>query len=76
MKKVYELGVEETDRRGQLGRDWVTSDEAQMSAKNMNKNIMRCMEKAIKEFKPRPAFEIIKVEDYKPLKVKHKLANY
>jgi glycosyltransferase involved in cell wall biosynthesis len=76
IKKVYELGVEEVDRRGQLGRDWVISDEAQMSARNMNKNIMRCMEKVMKEFKPRPAFEVIKVEDHKPLKVKHKLANY
>jgi hypothetical protein len=76
IKKVYELGVEEVDRRGQLGRDWVISDEAQMSARNMNKNIMRCMEKVMKEFKPRPAFEVIKVEDRKPLKVKHKLANY
>ena len=76
IKKVYDLGVEETTRRGQLGREWVTSDEAQMSAKNMNKNIYRCMEKCFENFKPRPAMDIIKVEDLKPLKVKHKLANY
>ena len=76
IKKVYDLGVEETTRRGQLGREWVTSDEAQMSAKNMNENIYRCMEKCFENFKPRPAMDIVKIEDYKPHKVKHKLANY
>ena len=76
IKKVYDLGVEETTRRGQLGREWVTSDEAQMSAKSMNENIYRCMEKCFENFKPRPAMDIVKIEDYKPHKVKHKLANY
>ena len=42
----------------------------------MNENIYRCMEKCFENFKPRPAMDIIKVEDYKPHKVKHKLANY
>ncbi len=47
-----------------------------MSAKNMNVNITDSIEECFKKFKPRPALDIIKVEDYKPLKVKHKLANY
>jgi len=76
IKRVYDLGEEENTKRGQAGRDWVTSDESMMSAKNMNINIMNSIEECLKKFKPRPALEIIKVEDYKPLKVKHKLANY
>ena len=76
IKRVYDLGEEENTKRGQAGRDWVTSDESMMSAKNMNINVMNSIEECLKKFKPRPALEIIKVEDYKPLKVKHKLANY
>jgi glycosyltransferase involved in cell wall biosynthesis len=76
IERVYSLGKEESNRRGQLGREWVTSDESMMSAKKMNENIYNSMEKCFDSFTPRPDYEIIKVEDHKPLKVKHKLANY
>ena len=76
IERVYSLGKEESNRRGQLGREWVTSDESMMSAKNMNENIYNAMEKCFDSFTPRPDYEIIKIEEHKPLKVKHKLANY
>ena len=76
IERVYSLGKKESNRRGQLGREWVTSDESMMSAKNMNENIYNAMEKCFDSFTPRPDYEIIKIEEHKPLKVKHKLANY
>lgn len=76
IERVYNLGKDETNRRGQVGREWVTSDESMMSAKNMNENIYNAMEKCFDSFTPRPDYEIIKIEEHKPLKVKHKLANY
>ena len=76
IERVYNLGKDESNRRGQVGREWVTSDESMMSAKNMNENIYNAMEKCFDSFTPRPDYEIIKIEEHKPLKVKHKLANY
>tara|TARA_R100001163_G_C5064480_1_gene202115 strand:+ start:96 stop:1529 length:1434 start_codon:yes stop_codon:yes gene_type:complete len=74
--KAYNLSKEERDKRGMKGHEWVMSDEAGMSSKNMSKKVGECMEKAFKNFKPRPSYNVIKIKEYKPPTVKHKIIGY
>ena len=74
--QAYNLGAEERDRRGMKGREWVTSDESQMSAANMCKNISQCMEKAFENFKPRTKYDLIKIVPKDKLRVEHNITNY
>lgn len=76
MKFVYELGKEERDRRGMSGRNWVTSEESNMSSKNMSKKIMESMNKGFENFIPRPQYEVIKVEEDTNKFITHKLTGY
>jgi glycosyltransferase involved in cell wall biosynthesis len=76
LKEAYELGKEERDRRGITAREWVTSEEAQMTGETMTNNIIRCMEKGFDNFTPRPAFDLIKAEDREQKYIKHKLIGY
>ncbi len=69
----YNLTPEERSEKGKKAREWVTSDEAQMSGANMSKNIDQCIQKCFDTFKPRPRFELHKIEDLEPNYVKHKL---
>jgi len=43
-------------------REWVTSDEAMMTVKWMSKNIVDGINETFKKWKPKPKFELIKVE--------------
>lgn len=76
IKEVYDLGKEERTERGLAGREWAKSEEAQMSAVTMSKNISKSMEKAWDNFKPRPSFDLIKVGDRPSKYVEHKLSGY
>jgi glycosyltransferase involved in cell wall biosynthesis len=71
--KVYELGAEERERRGKLAHEWVTSDESMMSAENMGKNIIKHIDKVLATWKPKPKFELIKIESLKKKHLRHKL---
>jgi len=74
--EVYELGPEERKRRGLKGREWVTSEEAGMSANVMCDNVTRVLNTTIETFTPRTRYDIFKVEKYKHENVKHKLTGY
>ena len=76
IKEAYDLGREERNKRGLKGREWVTSEEAQMTGETMTKNIIRCIEKGLESFVPRPAFDLVKVEDREKKVIKHKLTGY
>ena len=67
IRKVYDLGAEERERRGLLGREWVMSKESKMSAVHMCENIIEAVDKTITTFVPREKHEIIKVKE-RPLK--------
>ena len=71
--KVFEMGKEERERRGMLGREWVTSDEAMMTAENMAKNAADCIDETIENFKPRKSYTFTKVEELPKKKLRHKL---
>lgn len=74
--EVYNLNPEERSKRGLAGREWAMSDESQMSAVNMTKNIVRCMHKGFDNFKPRPSYELHKVTDRPSNYIQHKLTGY
>jgi glycosyltransferase involved in cell wall biosynthesis len=73
IEKVYNLGPEERERRGQKAREWATSDESMQSASNMCKNIIDGMEETFAKWKPRKKHELIKVEKIQRKKALHKL---
>lgn len=55
----YNLGREERNRRGLLGREWCMSDESKMSAKSMCENVIKCIDAVFEKFEPRVPFELI-----------------
>ena len=58
IQKVYDMPKKERIKRGASGREWVTSDEANMTAKNMCKNVMKYVDQTFKDFKPRKKFNL------------------
>ena len=74
--EVYLLGGNERTVRGEKGREWALSDEAQMSAVKMSGNVVRCMEEGFKNFKPRPKYEIHKAVPRPSKYIEHKLIGY
>ena len=73
IEKVYNLGPDERQELGLKAREWVTSDESMMSAKNMSKNVIDCVEETFSTWKPRKNFELIKTEKLPRKKIAHKL---
>ena len=52
------MGKEERLRKGALGREWVTSDEAMMSAESMGKNLIKNLEVLFEKWVPRSRFTL------------------
>jgi glycosyltransferase involved in cell wall biosynthesis len=73
IKQMYELGPEERDKRGELGRKWVNSTESMMTAENMANNVILSIDKTFDIFKPRKNFELIKIKKQERKKILHKL---
>lgn len=76
IEKVYSLSPEERQQRGLKGREWVRSDEAMMTAKNMGKNVSDAMDEAFEKFVPRPKYDLVKAEKIAPKYIKHRITNY
>jgi hypothetical protein len=71
--QAFQMGKEERERRGMLGRQWVTSDEAMMTAENMAKNTADCINETLQNFKPHKSYTFTKVEELPKKKLRHKL---
>jgi len=68
---VYNLGQDERDRRGELGREWVTSKESMMTAEAMSNTFIDTVNETLEVFKPKKKYKIRKIEE-RPLKtLKH-----
>jgi hypothetical protein len=63
IEEAYELGPEERNRRGKLAREWVTSEEAQMTGEAMADNMHKCFVQAFENFKPRERFLKLKIKN-------------
>jgi len=71
--EAFEMGREERNRRGMLAREWVTSDEAMMTAENMASNIADTIDATLANFTPRKPYTFTKVEPLPTKKLRHKL---
>ena len=73
LMQSYKMSKEEKVERGLAGREWVTSDESMASARMMNKNVIKYLNKTIDNFKPRNNFEFIKIDKLRVKQLQHKL---
>ena len=73
LEEVYNMGKEERDRRGAAAREWVTSDESGMSARQMCENVIDAMDESFEKFVPRTRFDLYKIEDRPKKYITHKL---
>ena len=70
---VYDMPKEERDAKGLLAREWVTSDESGMSARQMCENVIDAMNESFEKFTPRPRFDLHKITDRPKKRITHKL---
>ena len=73
---VYGLPKDVRDQNGKIGREWVTSKEAQMTASQMCNNIVKSIDETLINFKPRKRFEVFKADKPQSKKVTHALTGY
>jgi glycosyltransferase involved in cell wall biosynthesis len=73
LEKSYRMTKEEKIKAGKAAREWVTSDESMQSARKMNENIIKYVDKTINNFKPRKKFFFSKVEEAPIKQLRHKL---
>ena len=73
IKYWYDMSQEQRDAAGQAAHDWVTSEEAGMSATGMCKNVIESMDEGFDKFVPRERFDIFKVEDLPRKYVQHEM---
>ena len=61
IKYWYDLGNEERERCGELGREWMHLEEVGMTAKLMCQRFMKSMDTAFETWKPRKRYSLYKV---------------
>jgi glycosyltransferase involved in cell wall biosynthesis len=61
--EMYSMGKEERKARGNAAREWVTSDESMMTAKNMSKNFIKYTDKSFDKWTPRALYDFVKIEE-------------
>jgi len=61
MLEVYNLGKDELERRGQLGREWMLSDRCNMNAKALGNKMITDIDKVFSAWNPINRFEIYKL---------------
>ncbi len=79
LASAYSLKMEDSNEYSKLGeaaREWVTSDEAMMTAANMCINVIDGIDETFKTWTPRSTFDLIKIEDYKPNYLKYPVAEH
>ena len=62
IKQYYSMTEEEWNRRGNLGRKWVMSNESMMSAKNMCAGFIRNIDTLFKVWEPPKRFNLINTD--------------
>jgi glycosyltransferase involved in cell wall biosynthesis len=77
--EAYTLKMEDANEYSKLGdaaREWVTSDESMMTAANMCVNVIDGINETFNSWTPRPVFNLIKIEDYKPNHLKYPVSEH
>ena len=65
MKKWYETQPTFREAAGELGRTWMTGEEAKMSADYLGKNMIEYIDYIFENWKPRKPFTLMNTKDYK-----------
>ena len=73
LEVAFNMGREERDRCGIKAREWVTSDESGMSARQMCENVIDAMDETFEKFTPRSRFDLHKVTERPKKYITHKL---
>jgi len=73
IQEVYEMTPEERNKRGMSGREWVQSNESNMSARKMCETTIDTIDETINNFKKRNTFELIKTEKLERKSLVHPL---
>lgn len=76
LEYVYKLPKEQREANGLAGRDWLLSEEAQMTSDSMCNNVIEAMEETFIKFKPRARFDVFKAEKPSSGKITHALTGY
>lgn len=76
IEQMYSLSKQEREKRGQAGYDWVTGDEANMTAEKMSNRVIEVLDEGFSKFKPRPSFDFFKIDDRPAKYIEHKLTGY
>lgn len=63
LKYIYDLGKDERDRRGLVGREWVLSEESGMSSSEVCRRFTFAVDTLFETWKPKNRFELVKVEE-------------
>jgi hypothetical protein len=63
LKEIYDMPKEERVRRGQAGREWVTSSESRMSLNHMAEDFMGAVDHVLDNFEPKSNYTITKIEE-------------
>ena len=62
MRYWYDMDPEQRTEYGKLGREWVCSDESNMSARQMSVRFIECIESCFKNWTPRKRFSLFKIQ--------------
>ena len=76
IEQMYSKGHEERKRIGQAGYEWVTGDEANMTADKMSNRVIEVLDKGFDKFIPRSNYDFYKIEDRPAKYIEHKLTGY
>lgn len=76
IQKVYNLSKEERESNGMKGHEWVTGDEANMTAQKMANRVIEVLDLGFDRFNPRTSFNFYTIEDRPAKYIPHKLTGY
>jgi len=76
IEQVYKLSPKEREAAGKKGYDWVTGDEANMTATKMANRVVEVLDKGFENYTTRELFNFHKVEDRPANYIEHKLTGY
>ena len=63
----YELTPQERKEMGEAGRNWVTGNESNFSARRMSERFIECIDTCLEKWEPRKKFSLFTVEQSKKL---------
>jgi glycosyltransferase involved in cell wall biosynthesis len=76
IRAIYDLKTSNENEYNDVCKaayEWVNSDESMMTANNMCKNVITHVDEVLATWKPKPKFELIKIEPIKRKHIRHKL---